>query len=177
MVNLLTIAALVIGFSALIFSYFAQLRPDLAYFESLGIREQLEAKHPPEIIGDFITYFSFFTLALLIPAALALIFRWGNPLPPLIVLASNGLLAAGILGAEISANWESAMVSSIGKDPSELAYLVKLLLIFITSLSPAIVFVYYRTCSTMDRYTLRNFGFPFLLCYFSEILFRLFFFP
>lgn len=68
------------------------------------------------------------------------------------------------LGWELHANFERAHTSVMGEVPAPGAYMLKLGIIGATILSLPLLFLLYHRSSIMDRYLIRNFAAPFLLC-------------
>ncbi len=186
---ILTVAALVVGGISVVTGYFFQVRPrlsDAAMLDFLsqmwvgrphvllliacramafqGFFEPLEVERSSRIIGDFLWNQSLIVLVLLIPAFVVAALRWRKAASLTAVVLLFGLVTTAALGAEVAKNWESSTVSYIGEEPSVAAYLVKLVLMVVALFSPALVFAYYRMIPTMDRYTLRSFASPFILC-------------
>lgn len=132
----------------------------------MGLQVEVVA-HREEIIS---LAFSFFhahwvkLAAFLAPAlAAALIkFRKLDLLLPITLVC--GWLFLWWLGFDLSQNLDRALRDPLGMEPSPVAYFVKLGLVgFLMMSVPMLWWLYYRS-SIMDRYLVRNFVAPFLLC-------------
>ncbi len=101
---------------------------------------------------------------LFLPAlVLAMIRQRGRKFVLALTLATLAVLALWTFD-EISTGWEAAHNSMMGEIPSPYAFYWKLALIATTFLSlPLMVWLYYRS-TILDRYVVRSFVAPFLMC-------------
>lgn len=132
----------------------------------MGLQVEVVA-HREEIISLAFSFFHAHWLklaAFLAPAlAAALIkFRKQDLLLPITLVCAWFFL--WWLGFDLSQNLDRALRDPLGMEPSPVAYFVKLGLVgFLVMSLPLLWWLYFRS-SIMDRYLVRNFVTPFLLC-------------
>ena len=105
----------------------------------------------------------------LTPAFIASLIRVRGPAILLPIFVASVLVFSFWLYSDLHHNLESAVTTVQGEVPSFDAYIVKLVLIGIAILSPPAFTVLYYRVSIMDRYVVRSFGTPFLLCLFGIV--------
>jgi len=117
-----------------------------------------------ELIFSFIEKSWIMVVLCLIPAFIVSLVRVRGPALLLPVTIASVLIFGYWLYADLHHNLQSAVSSLQGETPSFNAYVAKLVFIGLAILSPPIfTFIYYRV-SILDRYVVRVFGTPFLLC-------------
>lgn len=76
-----------------------------------------------------------------------------------------GFLAIWAVCNDVTDQLEYARITVMGEPPSLTAYWVKLGMIVLVCLSPAVAMSYYIGCKTMDRYMMRSFLQPLVFCF------------
>ena len=100
----------------------------------------------------------------LLPAlVVALVRLRGRDLVLPVTLAGLWVALAWV-GGDFLTNWENVRYDPMGMDASAGPYFVKLGLMVLLALSPAVLLLLYHGSTLMDRYLVRNFAVPFFLC-------------
>ncbi len=108
-----------------------------------------------------------FLLVCLTPAFLVTLYRLkGSALILPILMASLAIFALW-LSSDLYENYASASESFLGEAPTLASYVIKLVLIGAVILSPPVLLAIYFRSSTLDRYVVRSFAVPFVLCLFG----------
>lgn len=115
-------------------------------------------------IGDFFVTHWKLGAKLLLPAfILALIRQRGKRFAIPLTLATLALFTLWIF-TDIHHNWETAHNTTLGEVPAPFAYYVKLILIGSAILSVPFMFWLYHRGTLLDRYMVRSFMAPFMMC-------------
>jgi len=100
----------------------------------------------------------------LLPAALLTALRLRGQALILPVAVASLHLAVFWLGTDLLENYHRTLHDPLGMEPSRAAYTVKLALMAAFALSPPLLLWLYRRATVLDRYLLRNFLGPLILC-------------
>lgn len=160
------VPALALGGVALWF--FLTVRDVLDLGDERHVAAHVKFAENAEGAGDL--YFEFFrehwllAAKCLSPALLCALIRRRRGRLALPVTLLCGWLATWWLGHELHANLARALRDPLGMTPAPEAYYVKLaLMVFLIMSVPLLLLLYYKA-SILDRYVVRNFAVPFLLC-------------
>ncbi len=99
-----------------------------------------------------------------LPALFLAVIRLRGRAVVLPVFLVSTFLGAWFITRDVAQNWEGVMLDPLGLIPSPRAYWVKLGLIGGLALSIPILVALYTNASLLDRYVVRSFCMPFLLC-------------
>ena len=117
-----------------------------------------------DLIYSFIKESWIAVVVCLLPAFLVSIVRVRGPALLLPVGIASLLTFSFWLYSDLHLNYETALFSFQGEQPSYPAYIAKLVFIGLSILSPPMFILLYYRATIMDRYVVRCFGTPFLLC-------------
>lgn len=101
---------------------------------------------------------------LMAPALVLALIRLRGANLLLTVSLVSGALFVYWLGSDLHRNLDSVLNDPLGMEPLPEAYIVKLVLTGALMLSPPVLMLLYYRSSIMDRYVVRCFAVPFLLC-------------
>lgn len=155
----------VIGIDCAFLFIFSMIRaPITAQDVDLFVDAAFYPRSEAQLIFEFIHRSWIAVVAGLLPAFIVALARVRGPVLMLPITLASVLVFAYWLYADLHHNLPSAVSSLQGETPSMSAYVAKLVFIGLVILSPPVfTFIYYRV-SIMDRYVVRSFGTPFLLC-------------
>ena len=126
-------------------------------------------EHKAPLIYDFVRKSFIVVVICLLPAFFLSLYRLRGSALLLPIFLASLLVFCYWLYADLHFNMKSAFVSIRGETPSLNAYIAKLVFIGLAILSPPIFAVLYFRASILDRYVVRSFGTPFLLCLFGIV--------
>ena len=133
-----------------------------------NVEQHLKFARQPEerwlmMQGFFRSHVTLGTWCLLPAFAVALLRMRGTDLVLPLTLAGLWVGLAWI-GNDFIANWENVLYDPMGMDASPVPYFIKLALMALLVLSPPLLVFAYSRSTILDRYLVRNFAVPFLLC-------------
>lgn len=155
----------VIGIDIAFLYIFSLIRAPISAEEvDLFVEAAFYPQSKAELIFQFIEKAWIAVVLSLVPAFIVTLVRVRGTALLLPILLASVVVFAFWLYADLHHNLQSAITSLHGETPSFNAYIAKLVFIGLAILSPPIFTIVYFRSSIMDRYVIRSFGVPFLLC-------------